>query len=326
MAELLKVFKGTDKDMKCRGMQYEIGKTETADGAIRCGDKGFHSCEAPLDVLQYYPMRDGNRYFVAEAGGKIDRTGAEDSKLASSELTLKAEIGIKDLIKAHFEFTRKKAESGTAGGYRSNLAGGDSSNLAGGYRSNLAGGYRSNLAGGYRSNLAGGYRSNLAGGDSSNLAGGDSSNLAGGDSSNLAGGDRSNLAGGDSSDLAGGYRSNLAGGDSSNLAGGSCSNLAGGYRSNLAGGDSSNLAGGDSSNLAGGYRSNLAGGAASLIVGRNAEKAKGGLHSVIVLTEWKWNDDGEYVPVCVKAEIVDGERIKADTWYTLKNGEFTEVE
>ena len=64
-----------------------------------------------------------------------------------------------------------------------------------------------------------------------------------------------------------------------------------------------------------------------MIVGRNAAKAKGGLHSVIVLTEWKWDESGEnYIPVCVKAEIVDGERIKADTWYTLKNGEFTEVE
>ena len=227
--EILKVFKGTDKDMKCRGMQYEIGKTEKSDGAIRCGDKGFHSCEAPFDVLSYYPMRDGNRYFIAEAGGKIDRTGAEDSKLASSELTLKAEVGFKDLVKAQFEFTRKKAESGTAGG------------------------------------------------------------------------DRSNLAGGDRSNLAGGSWSNLAGGDSSNLAGGSWSNLAGGYGSNLAGGES------------------------SLIVGRNAEKANGGLHSVIVLTEWEYDDDGNYIPVCVKAKIVDGKKIKADTWYTVKNGKFVEV-
>ena len=275
----MKVYKGTDKDMKCRGIQYEIGKTEKSDDAIRCGNKGFHSCEAPFDVLKYYPMRDGNRYFTAEAGGKIDRTGADDSKLASSELTIGAEIGIPGLIKAQIEWTRRKAESGTAGGDRSNLAGG------------------------YRSNLAGGDRSNLAGGSWSNLAGGSWSNLAGGSWSNLAGGDRSNLAGG------------------------SWSNLAGGDRSNLAGGSWSNLAGGDSSNLAGGDRSNLAGGESSLIVGRNAAKAKGGVHSVIVLTEWKWNDDcTEYLPVCVKAEIVDGERIKADTWYTLKNGEFTEVE
>ena len=141
----MKVYKGTDKDMKCREFQYALGETVKDDGAIRCGGKGFHSCEAPLDVLRYYPMRDGNRYFVTEADGVIDRAKNEDSKIASSELTLKTEIGIKDLIKAHFEFTRKKAETGNTGG--------DRSNLAGGYRSNLAGGYRSNLAGGDWSNL-----------------------------------------------------------------------------------------------------------------------------------------------------------------------------
>lgn len=53
-------------------------------------------------------------------------------------------------------------------------------------------------------------------------------------------------------------------------------------------------------------------------------KAKAG--SWITLSEWEWNDEKErYVPVCVKTERVDGERIKADTWYKLENGEFVEV-
>ena len=120
----MKVYKGTDKDMKCRGFQYKLGEKVVSDDAIRCGDKGFHSCEAPLDVLKYYPLRNGNRYFVAEADGKIDMASGGDSKLASSELTLKAEIKLTDLVKAHFEYTRKKAESGTKGGNYSNLAGG----------------------------------------------------------------------------------------------------------------------------------------------------------------------------------------------------------
>ena len=237
MGEIVKVYKGTDKDMKCRGMQYELGETKKDTGAVRCGNKGFHSCEAPFDVLKYYPMRNGNRFFEAEAGGKVDRSGADDSKLASSELTLKAEIGLPGLIKAQVAYTRKKAESGTAGGDQSNLAGGDQSNLAGGYKSNLAGGSWSNLAGGSWSNLAGGDQSNLAGGDQSNLSGGES----------------------------------------------------------------------------------------SVMVGRNGCKAKGGKNSIIVLTEWEWKDD-ECVPICVKAEVVDGERIKADVFYTLKNGEFVEAE
>ena len=184
----MKVYKGTDKNMQCRGMQYKLGQKETAEDAIRCGNKGLHSCEAPMDVWRYYPPVNGNRYFEGEADGKIDRTGADDSKLASTELTINAEIGILGIVKAQIAYTRSKAQTGTTGGGGSNLAGGDESNLAGGDESNLAGGDRSNLAGGNESNLAGGAGSNLAGGDWSNLAGGDNSLIVGGDCSIARGG------------------------------------------------------------------------------------------------------------------------------------------
>ncbi len=305
----MKTYKGTDKNMQCRGKQYALGKKEVDDGAIRCGNKGYHSCEAPFDVLRHYPNINGNRFFEAEAGGKIDKAKNDDTKLASSELTLKSEINFAGLVKAQIEYTRKKAKTGTAGGDWSNLVGGN----------------RSNLAGGDRSNLAGGNRSNLVGGDWSNLAGGNRSNLVGGDWSNLAGGDCSNLVGGDGNNLAGGYQSSLVGGNDSSLAGGDKSNIAGGYWSSLAGGYQSNLVGGDKSNLVGGDNSHLAGGNSSLIIGRNGCNAKGGLRSVIVLTEWKYDDNDNYVPIAVKAEIVDGVRIKADTWYRLENGEFVEI-
>ena len=241
----MKVYKGTDKDMKCRGFQYELGVTVKSDDAIRCGGKGFHSCEAPFDVLRYYPNKNGNRFFEATADGKIDRTGADDSKIASSEITLDKEISFDELCTAQIEYTRTKAESGEHGGNGSSLACGNGSNLAGGYWSNLAGGSMSNIVGG--------DRSTIAGGDGSNIAGGDRSTITGGDGSNIAGGDR------------------------------------------------------------------------SLIVGRDDCKAKAGLNSIIVLSEWK-RTDGKYAPVSVKAEIVDGKRIKADTWYKLVNGEFVEVE
>ena len=191
-----------------------LGKKEVDDGAIRCGNKGYHSCEAPFDVLRYYHNINGNRFFEAEAGGEIDKAKNDDSKLASSELTLKSEINFAGLVKAQIEYTRKKAKEGTVGGIRSNLSGGN------------------------------------------------------------------------------------------------CSNLLGGNGSNLLGGDKSNLMGGNS----------------SLIIGRNGCNAKGGLHSVIVLTEWECDDNVNYVPIAVKAEIVDGVRIKADTWYRLENGEFVEVD
>ena len=58
----------------------------------------------------------------------------------------------------------------------------------------------------------------------------------------------------------------------------------------------------------------------------NNSKAKAKVGSWITLTEWEWNDEkSHYVPVCVKTEYVDGNNIKADTWYQLKNGEFVEV-
>ena len=55
--------------------------------------------------------------------------------------------------------------------------------------------------------------------------------------------------------------------------------------------------------------------------------AKAPIGCWITLAEWKY--DGakrRYVPVCVKTEYVDGEKIKADTPYMLKNGEFVEAE
>ena len=58
----------------------------------------------------------------------------------------------------------------------------------------------------------------------------------------------------------------------------------------------------------------------------NNSRAKAKVGSWITLAEWEWNDEkNRYVPVCVKTEYVDGENIKADTWYQLKNGEFVEV-
>ena len=48
--------------------------------------------------------------------------------------------------------------------------------------------------------------------------------------------------------------------------------------------------------------------------------------SWITLSEWKYSDEKRrYIPICVKTEQVDGERIKEDTWYKLEGGEFVEA-
>jgi hypothetical protein len=54
--------------------------------------------------------------------------------------------------------------------------------------------------------------------------------------------------------------------------------------------------------------------------------AKGKIGSWITLSEWEYNEkENANIPVCVKTEKIDGEKIKEDTYYTLKNGVFVEV-
>ena len=57
----------------------------------------------------------------------------------------------------------------------------------------------------------------------------------------------------------------------------------------------------------------------------NNSIAKAKIGSWITLSEWDCIN-GVWIPICVKTEQVDGERIKADTFYKLVNGEFNEVE
>ncbi|MGP1361088.1 MAG: DUF7666 domain-containing protein [Candidatus Fimenecus sp.] len=159
-------------------------------------------------------------------------------------------------------------------------------------------------------------------GDSSALTGGDSSALTGGDSSALTGGDSSALTGGDSSALTGGNRSALTGDDCSALTGGYCSALTGGNRSALTGDDCSALTGGDRSALAGGDSSALTGGNNSVVYGNGKyAKVRGGIGAVLVLAEY----DENYNFVKNHVRSVDGIKIKANTYYTLKNSRWIEV-
>lgn len=99
-------YKGFDKDLKCRDFQYEIGKTYETDEAKLC-ECGFHACEAPLDVLRYYPPNDG-RYCEVELDGVSDERKNDDSKVVGKKITVGAEIGIPGLVKAHVEWVKEK--------------------------------------------------------------------------------------------------------------------------------------------------------------------------------------------------------------------------
>ena len=98
-------YKGMDKNMQCRGMQYAVGEEFTVDGEIECCGNGLHACERPLDVLSYYAPGDGSRYFRVTQSGDLARDG-DNSKVASRKMRVDAEIGIPGLVKAHIEYVK----------------------------------------------------------------------------------------------------------------------------------------------------------------------------------------------------------------------------
>ena len=105
----MKVYKATDKDMKCRGFQYELGKTAEVEGDIELCEKRLHACEMPLDVLGYYPPGDGSRYFEAELED-VSEKRSDDTKRVGKKLTLSAEIGIPGLVKAQVEYVKAQCD------------------------------------------------------------------------------------------------------------------------------------------------------------------------------------------------------------------------
>ena len=282
MEEIIKVFKGTDKDMKCRGMQYEIGKTVKDDGAVRCGNKGFHSCEEPIDVLKYYSVSDGSRFFEAEAGGVVDRSGADDSKLASSELTLKAEIGLPGLIKAQIEYVKKNCTN------EHNAKPGEPA---------TAGSYGAATAGDYGAATAG-YRGAATAGDSGAAT-------------------------------AGSYGAATAGDYGAATAGDSGAATAGSYGAATAGYRGAATAGSYGAATAGDYGAATSRGSVTVgengvgTVRGNGVKIRGGLGALLVCAI---ENENNYEIADWKAVVVDGERIKENVFYMLKNGELVEAE
>ena len=156
----IKTYKGFDKDLKCRGFQYEIGKEYEEDKASACSC-GFHACEMPIEVLGYYDPGKQSRYCEVEQDGDLSRH-SDDTKVASTKIKIGAEIGIPGIVKAQVEYIKERAtetkehhstgdcSANSATGSRSaNSATGDcSANSATGYGSaNISTGYHCSNAG-----------------------------------------------------------------------------------------------------------------------------------------------------------------------------------
>jgi hypothetical protein len=121
-------YKGLDKDFRCRGFQYEVGKTYEHQGSVVACESGFHACGYPLDVFGYYPPAT-SRFALVTQSGDLARKGG-DTKVASAKITIDAEIHLPEIVVAAVKWVFDRAkwidgpvatgdnEAATASGYQ----------------------------------------------------------------------------------------------------------------------------------------------------------------------------------------------------------------
>jgi hypothetical protein len=149
--EVIKGFKGFNQDLKCRDFQYEIGNEYETDNA-KCCETGFHFCENPLDVLNYYPLKNGNRFTEVEGYGIIDKHN-EDTKVSVSKIKIGLELDLKSLINSAVKFIFEKTTvsentQSTSGDNANSATSGDNANSAtsGNNANSATSGYNANSA------------------------------------------------------------------------------------------------------------------------------------------------------------------------------------
>ena len=245
----MKLYKGFDKDLKCRGFQYEIGKEYWEDKADLC-NTGFHACENPLDTFGYYSPSSGSRYCMVELDEVSDQKDGSDTKRCGKVIKIGAELDVAGICKAHFEYVTARCDKA-----KSNAAGDREYASAGSWGSASAGESGSASAG-YRGSASAGYRGSASAG----------------------------------------YRGSASAGSWGSASAGSWGSASAGYRGSASAGENG-------------------------IACCRGGKVKGGKGCAICCAEL--DDYGNNI--CIAAAIVDGETIKADTWYTVKNGQFVEA-
>ena len=290
----MKAYKGFDKRLRCRGFQYEVGKEYQEPEASLC-HKGFHACENPLDTFRYYPPTE-SRYCEVEIEANGQRS-SEDSKVCGEKIEIGAEIGVNGVINAGVRFIFEKCKNATekhAFGVCGNSA---ASGVCG--NSAASGSCGNAAASGERGNAAASCaRGNAA-------ASGSCGNAA-------ASGSCGNAA-------ASGWSGNAAASGSCGIAA-----AAGSYGNAAASGSCGNAAAsgvrGTATATGSDGRASALGEQCIAVAWGSNSLAKGALGNWIVVSE---HASGGIVDA--KLAQVDGEIIKADTWYTLRHGKIVEV-
>ena len=165
----MKAYKGFNKDLTCRGFQYEVGKEYEHNGKVVACESGFHACENPLDCFGYYTPGQ-SVFHEVELSGKTSKHG-DDSKVAASHIKIGARLDVMGICKAHFEYVRSRCtnEDNVEAG-KPAAAGFKGSAAAGNYGSSAAGNYGSAASRGKSS--SGKYGLSVARGNNVKVRGG----------------------------------------------------------------------------------------------------------------------------------------------------------
>ena len=256
----IKSYKGFDKNLRCRDFQYKIGGIYEMDGEIKVCNRGFHACESPFDVFDYYTMID-SRFCEVEQDGNISKED-RGTKICSSKIKIKAELKLADMINLGIEWLKEIT-------------------------------LPEKIKTSIKDNSSGNYAQIGSSGDDAKIG-------SSGDGAKIS------SSGYDAKISSSGYDAKIGSSGDGAQIGSSGNNAKIGSSGNNAKIDST---GKDCVIMCAGINS-------------VAKASKG---SWITLSEWSYSEGKQrYIPICVKTEFVDGEKIKADTYYSLKGGVFVE--
>ena len=282
-------YKAYEPGLVCRGYQYEEGKTYKKNGHGVCVGGVTHYCVNPFDVLDHYPLvREDGKFSEFTTVEAIDEPVTDDGrKFATSTIKIGVKLGFAGFVKACIDFV-----------YEKTIKNMPSDKVETGYSAQIGSSGNNAKIGSSGNNAkigSSGYSAQI--GSSGNSAQIGSS----GDSAQIGSSGNNAQIGssGDSAQIG-------SSGNSAQI--GSSGNFAKIGSS----GDSAKI------DISGNASVGAAIGINSII--------KGAVGNWITLAEWAYDSDKQRcAPVCVKSAQIDGQIIKADTWYKLTDGEFVEV-
>jgi len=310
----IKSYKGFDKNLRCRGFQYKIGGIYEMDGKIKMCNRGFHACESPFDVFDYYTMID-SRFCEVEQDGNISKED-RGTKICSSKIKIKAELKLAGMINLGVEWLKEitspekiktSIKDNSSGNYAKIGSSGDEAQIgSSGYGAQIgSSGYGAQIgSSGYGAQIgSSGYGAKIGSSGNDAKIGSSGNDAKIGSSGNDA---KIGSSGNDAKIGSSGNNAQIgSSGDGAQI------------------GSSSDGAKISSSGY--GAKTDSTGEDCVIMCAGINSVAKASKGSWITLSEWSYSEGKQrYIPICVKTEFVDGEKIKADTYYSLKGGVFVE--